>query len=120
MEQRPKQWRAPLPPMNGYQQQQLTEMKQQLALSTSAQQQTALTLGRIEDRLKDVVDDLNGKVGKDVYDGTLARMNDRLLRLESGPQRFLQWAALGVSALALLMTILAALGGVVVFIVTHP
>lgn len=104
--------------MTGYQRE-VAEIKVQLSQSTMAQQQTAIVLERIESRVKDIAIDLDAKVSRDVYEGALARLGDRLLRLESGPQKFMQWAAVVISACSLLMVLLSALGGVLVFVISH-
>lgn len=97
----------------------LAVLRREMGRSRSKQEEAAVTLGRIEDRLNDLIRDMETKVDKNVYTGELARLGDRLLRLESGPQKFMQWAAVAVSALALLITILGMAGAAIVFIVTH-
>jgi hypothetical protein len=104
-----------------YDRQWRSEVKQKLDAMSLAAQQTSLTVDRVDNRLKDLLKEIDLKVSRDVYESMMARLNDRLIRLEGGSQKFLTWVSVGISGCALLLTGLGMLGAIVLYMVNnHP
>lgn len=104
-----------------YDRQWRTDVKHALEALNIAQQQTSLTVNRVDDRLKDLLKEVDLKISRDVYESMMARLNDRLVRLEGGSQKFLTWASVAISGCALLLTGLGMAGAIILYIVNnHP
>lgn len=102
-----------------YDRQWRTDVKRALEALNLAQQQMSLTVNRVDDRMKDLLKEIDLKISRDVYESMMARLNDRLVRLEGGSQRFLAWFSVAISGCALLLTALGMLGAIVLYMVNH-
>lgn len=90
-----------------------------LDVMTAVQQQTSLTVNRVDDRMKDLMQQIDRKVNSEVYESMMARLNDRLVRLEGGSQKFLTWFSVAISGCALLLTALGMAGAAILYMVSH-
>lgn len=59
------------------------------------------------------------RVALDVYTADQRATNERLIRLESSPMRFLAWASAAVGCLGVIMSAVAIIVGVLEYVVTH-
>lgn len=59
------------------------------------------------------------RVSAETYASDQRATNERLIRLESSPMRFLAWASAGVGCLGILMSFIAIIAGVLEYALTH-
>ena len=102
-----------------YDRQWRSEVKRALNALNDAQQQTTVTVNRVDDRLKDLIQQLDNKISRDVYEGMMARLNDRLVRLEGGTQKAMAWFALIFSGCSVAIAATAFVGGVILYMINH-
>src|SRR5690242_6848247 len=59
------------------------------------------------------------RVSTERFDGEMAGVRDRLIRLESGPQKMLAWVGIGTGCLSVIIAAVAVLATMLIAIVPH-
>lgn len=88
------------------------------ALSLQMASQLATISGQIISRA-DIAAEDNKRVSVERFDGEISAVRDRLLRLESGPQRTLAYVGIGTGCLSVIIAGLAVCVTVAAVIIPH-
>lgn len=67
----------------------------------------------------EVDSEIGRRVSLEVYTADQRATNERLLRLEGSPMKFLAWFAAGTGCLSVIMTAIAIMVGVIEYVVLH-